>query len=56
MNSRHDGSELLFYDPQAEVGQAETRSDGAPVGAITALANPESKTGEEIHRALFSAQ
>ena len=55
MNSRHGVGELLFHDPRAEVGQAKIRPDGAPAGSITA-AKPESKTGEEIHRILFSAQ
>ncbi|SEC60619.1 hypothetical protein SAMN04490220_2090 [Rhodococcus jostii] len=56
MNSRHEVDELLFYDPRAEVGQAKTRPDGALAGSVTAAANPENKTGEEIHRVLFSAQ
>jgi hypothetical protein len=56
VNSRHEVDELLFHDPQAEIGQPKTRPDGAPAGSATAAANPESKTGEEIHRVLFSAQ
>ncbi|WP_009476105.1 hypothetical protein [Rhodococcus sp. JVH1] len=56
MNSGHEVDELLFYDPQAEIGQATTRPDGALAGSVTPAANPESKTGEEIHRMLFSAQ
>ncbi|MDV6271820.1 hypothetical protein [Rhodococcus globerulus] len=56
MNRTDDMIERLFYDPQAEVSQPENKSATSEPVSITVLSNPEGKTGEEIHRTLFSAQ
>jgi hypothetical protein len=46
----------VFYDPQAETDCANSNPIRELTGPATALPGPERKTGEEIHRALFSAQ
>lgn len=55
MNRTDDMIERLFYDPQAEVSQPEGTPATSRPASIAVLSNPEGKTGEEIHRILFSA-
>ncbi|MDV6271319.1 hypothetical protein [Rhodococcus globerulus] len=55
MNRTDDMIERLFYDPQGEVSQPENRPVPPRSASIAVLSNPEGKTGEEIHRILFSA-
>lgn len=56
MNRTDDMIERLFHDPQAEVSQPENKPATPRLASVTVLSNPEGKTGEEIHRTLFSAQ
>ncbi|WP_147283486.1 hypothetical protein [Rhodococcus sp. AG1013] len=60
MNSKHDPvNGRLFYDPRAEA-EGESGANHTATEKLTSIATtasrPVSRSSEEIHRALFSAQ